>query len=441
MLINAAFLLGFYIRFEGLEAYFDNQYLSFQLFFNLAWGICTYFLKTYEPYRLQGYLRIFSNLIQLLLLHLLFVVAFNGLIKTYYSRLFILYTYAAILVLFPIWRFVLAYFLKLYQKKGLNVRKVVIAGLGDVSEQMRLFFKEHPEHGYKFLGFFDDKTANNNQVKGKINQLKKFVLENQVDEIFVALAEIENEKIKDLIDFADNNLVRIKLLPESKGFQYKKIKVDFYDHLPVLSLRTLPLDNLFNRFVKRLFDLIFSSLVILFILSWFLPILAILIKLDSKGPVFFKQKRSGKKNAYFWCYKLRSMKVNQEANSQQAQRNDSRITKLGKNLRKYNLDELPQFFNVLIGDMSVVGPRPHMIKHTEDYAKIIDKYMLRHFVKPGITGLSQVKGYRGETQNPQQMKNRIKVDIFYMENWSFLLDLKVIFLTVYNMIKGDKQAF
>jgi putative colanic acid biosysnthesis UDP-glucose lipid carrier transferase len=176
-------------------------------------------------------------------------------------------------------------------------------------------------------------------------------------------------------------------------------------------------------------------------LSWFTPLMALIIKLDSKGPVFFKQLRSGKDNRSFHCLKFRSMAVNQDADHKQASRGDTRITRVGAFIRKTSIDELPQFFNVLMGDMSVVGPRPHMLKHTSDYSELIEKFMVRHFLTPGITGWAQVKGLRGETKDPEYMEKRVEADIWYLENWSFLLDMKIIVLTVWQAITGNKNAF
>jgi len=189
------------------------------------------------------------------------------------------------------------------------------------------------------------------------------------------------------------------------------------------------------------FDIIFSLLVISLILSWLLPVLAILIKLNSRGPIFFVQLRSGKNNQTFKCYKFRTLHVNPDADVKQVTLNDARLTRLGKFLRKTNLDELPQFINVLMGKMSVIGPRPHMLKHTEDYSKILNEYMIRHFLKPGVTGWAQVNGFRGEIKKEDQLRKRIEYDIWYMENWSLWLDLRIVFLTIYVTLKGDKNAF
>jgi lipopolysaccharide/colanic/teichoic acid biosynthesis glycosyltransferase len=201
------------------------------------------------------------------------------------------------------------------------------------------------------------------------------------------------------------------------------------------------LDDVKNRVVKRGFDILFSFAFIVFILSWLYPLLAILIKLDSKGPILFRQPRTGKGNNDFLCYKFRTMKVNSDSDKVQASRGDSRITRFGRFLRRTSLDEFPQFFNVFMGDMSVVGPRPHMLSHTREYSKRVEKFMARHFVKPGITGLAQAKGYRGETKELLQMKNRVKLDRFYVENWSLLFDIKILMLTAVTLYKERDKAF
>jgi exopolysaccharide biosynthesis polyprenyl glycosylphosphotransferase len=196
-----------------------------------------------------------------------------------------------------------------------------------------------------------------------------------------------------------------------------------------------------NALAKRIFDLVFSGLVILLLLSWFMPLLALIIKLDSRGPVLFRQLRTGKDGKPFYCLKFRSMHINAESDHKQASRHDSRITRVGAILRKTSIDELPQFLNVLLGEMSVVGPRPHMIRHTEDYSKIIDNFMIRHAVTPGITGWAQVEGHRGETKERAAMERRVNADLFYIQNWSLALDLKIVALTVRQAIKGHENAF
>jgi exopolysaccharide biosynthesis polyprenyl glycosylphosphotransferase len=230
-------------------------------------------------------------------------------------------------------------------------------------------------------------------------------------------------------------------VPDVKGLAGKDVKMELYNYIPVLTPRQEPLENKSNELVKRLFDLVFASLVTVFLLSWLIPIIAIIIKLESKGPVFFKQLRSGKDNKAFFCYKFRSMAVNVDSDSRQATKGDIRITKVGAFLRKTSIDELPQFFNVLKGEMSIVGPRPHMLKHTENYSQLIDNYMVRQFLTPGITGWAQVNGYRGETKELTAMSNRVNADIWYLENWSFILDIRIVFLTVWQSVRGNKNAY
>ena len=211
--------------------------------------------------------------------------------------------------------------------------------------------------------------------------------------------------------------------------------------MPVLEFRSIPLDDSYNLALKRVFDVVFSTLVIVFVMSWLTPILALLIKFESHGPVFFKQKRNGYNYKSFSCLKFRSMVINKEADLIQVRKADDRVTVVGKFMRQTSIDELPQFFNVLIGDMSVVGPRPHMLSHTDMYANKVDKFMVRHFVKPGITGLAQVSGFRGEVESDSDIIGRVKFDIYYVENWSVLLDVKIIIKTIIKAVKGDEKAY
>jgi Undecaprenyl-phosphate glucose phosphotransferase len=274
-----------------------------------------------------------------------------------------------------------------------------------------------------------------------IDDLEKYCLENNIDEIYYAMGMRENEVIHNLMSFSDKNMIRLRILPDFSSFLSRKIHVNFYGTMPVITLRDEPLQDEMNRMYKRVFDVLFSSFVILIIFPLIFPIIAIIIKFSSKGPVFFKQIRSGINNEDFICYKFRSMIVNKDSDSLQATENDMRLTKIGKFIRKTNIDEFPQFLNVFKGEMSIVGPRPHMVKHTGEYSKIIENYMVRQLVKPGITGAAQAYGFRGETKTTQDMKNRIEYDVWYLENWSLLLDLKLILLTVWNMVRGQKEAF
>jgi putative colanic acid biosynthesis UDP-glucose lipid carrier transferase len=246
--------------------------------------------------------------------------------------------------------------------------------------------------------------------------------------------------LKDLVEFTDEYRKTIKFIPDSKAIFSKNLKIDYYEFFPVLSLQRTLLHDPITKVFKRLFDIIFSLFVLVFLLSWLVPILAILIKLESRGPIFFKQGRPGIEEKEFFCFKFRSMKIN-KTTEQEASKNDPRVTKIGRFIRKTSIDEMPQFLNVLMGDMSVVGPRPHLWSQNKAYGNKIKKYMVRHYVKPGITGLAQVRGFRGEIENDEDMINRIKYDVFYIENWSLILDIKIIAQTVINIFKGEEKAY
>ncbi|MBT8303880.1 MAG: exopolysaccharide biosynthesis polyprenyl glycosylphosphotransferase, partial [Bacteroidia bacterium] len=297
---------------------------------------------------------------------------------------------------------------------------------------------EAPEFGYRDLGFFTDQD-----VKGKlggVHSVFDFIIENEIDEVYCSVKEHTNNQIKAFIEFCDVNVTALKFIPDNKELYAKNLHLNYYDLTPILSLRKIPLEDPLNSFVKRSFDVIFSLIIICFVLSWLIPILGLLIKLESKGPIFFKQNRPGIKEKGFGCYKFRSMSLNTRSEDS-ATRNDPRVTKIGRFIRKTSIDELPQFFNVLFGSMSVVGPRPHLWRQNEMYGKKISKYMVRYFVKPGITGLAQVRGYRGEIETREDIVNRTKYDIFYIENWSLLMDFNIIIQTVMNVFSGEEKAY
>jgi putative colanic acid biosynthesis UDP-glucose lipid carrier transferase len=277
---------------------------------------------------------------------------------------------------------------------------------------------------------------------GGYQDLKKYIKENNnISKLYYIYSQLDNDEVRAIMQICQTKFIDFEIIPRETDLFPRGVKVEFFDELPVLLLKGEPLFRLRNKIIKRLFDIIFSSLVLLLIFPWLLPIIAILIKLESKGPVFFIQDRSGYKGGAFPCFKFRTMTVNQDSDNKQATKNDNRITKVGAFLRKTSLDEFPQFINVFLGQMSVVGPRPHMLKHTEDYSKLIDIFMVRHQVKPGITGWAQVNGYRGPTEQLEQMENRVKFDVWYIENWSFWLDIRCIFYTVFYVFKGEENAF
>ncbi len=424
----------------------NKNYLPIVLVFNLIWLLSANVTRLYEHVLNKDSIKTYRGVFKT---YLLFVslICFTVLIiigtKAYFiTRQYLFYALALFGFLLGTWKLIFLAIRRSDRALLTDFRQAVIVGGGRIGKDLYNFVTQNPERGYLIKGIFDDTSAGVEQslYLGGVNQCISYVKENRIDEIFCTLPNTEAEKIERLMLDADKNLIRFKLIPEFY-YTHKPTFVQNFGHIPVISIRPEPLENMLNRFIKRVFDIGFSLFVILFVFSWLFPILAILIKTSSPGPIFFVQTRSGRDNEPFKCYKFRSMRVNSDSDSKQATKDDVRKTKVGAFLRRTNLDELPQFFNVILGNMTIVGPRPHMLKHTEEYSKLIDQFMVRHFLKPGITGWAQVNGLRGETKTTEDMLQRVEADVWYLENWSFLLDLKIIFLTFYGTFKGDKNAF
>ncbi|MBR9913529.1 MAG: undecaprenyl-phosphate glucose phosphotransferase [Algicola sp.] len=434
-LIDLSIINGFAIFY-----FFKNiDPLVFLTFSLCSWITLSIYSNFYEVYRYTREVKIFSLTFRQMVLFTLIMFSFSG----YYHNLDIypitIFKYIiAVFLGITFFKFAIYYLLQKYRVSfGGNYRRTVIFGANKKTKALENFFNKNPEYGYVHVNTFSLKDKKEKALDAHFDYIKK----EGIDEIYCSISELSNQQISEIADFADNNLKILKFLPDNKEIYSKKLKYEYYDYIPILSLRNIPLEDSFNMVIKRIFDIVFSSLVIVFILSWLTPIIAILIKLESKGPIFFKQSRNGFNYKEFDCYKFRSMTPNKDAHLYQATRGDQRITRTGRFIRKTSIDELPQFFNVLFGDMSVVGPRPHMVSHTNMYAKKIDKFMVRHFVKPGITGLAQISGFRGEIETDKDIIGRVKYDIFYIENWSLLLDLKIITQTFVNAVKGEDKAY
>ncbi|ALJ05570.1 undecaprenyl-phosphate glucose phosphotransferase [Pseudalgibacter alginicilyticus] len=414
-----------------------NHYL-FMAYISFLWLIIAVRNKFYEINRSTKVIPIIALLIRQIVLFLLVLYAFIGIFKQpNISRLALANYLVIVFILVTFVKFLTYFLLNKYRSVlGGNNRNVIVIGNTDKTNQLINIFNHKLNFGYKFKKQFCI-----NKEEFSLEKCFNYITENSIDEIYASVSELSNKQINRLIDFADNNLRELKFIPDNKDIYAKKLKYEYYDYIPILSLRSISLQDSVNKFIKRLFDILFSAFIIIFVLSWLTPILAILIKLESKGPVFFKQSRNGFNYEEFDCFKFRSMTPNEEAHLYQVTKGDLRVTKVGAFIRKTSIDELPQFFNVLFGEMSVVGPRPHMVSHTNMYAQRIDKFMVRHFVKPGITGLAQVSGFRGEVETDKDIINRVKYDIFYIENWSLLLDIKIIVQTFINIFKGEKKAY
>lgn len=323
----------------------------------------------------------------------------------------------------------------------MNYRKVALVGYDESSKSVIKLFKNRSDLGYRFQGFFTDKLIKSNENLGGLKDSFSYISKNGIDELFCSVKSLKKKELKEFKKFANENNIVLKLIPEVNELYSKNVNAEYYDNTLILNVKKLPLEIRSNRIVKRVFDVVFSLFVLVFIMSWLTPILGLLIRLESKGGIFFKQERDGLKGKNFSFYKFRSMKINKDSDLVDTKKNDNRITKVGTFLRRTSVDELPQFYNVLKGDMSVVGPRPHMSLQSLRFEEEVDNYIERHAIKPGITGLAQVSGCRGEITKKSDIENRVRYDIFYIENWSFLLDIKIIVKTISNIFKGEEKAY
>ena len=392
----------------------------------------------------QIMIRVLRNMVPFVFLSVCTLLVFH--FHFSHSRYFGLF-YVALIIVIISYRLISRHFLELYRKKGGNVRKVVLVGSHENMQELYHAMTDDPTSGYRVLGYFEDFPSGRYPQEvpywGQPNEVSVFLEKHagEINQLYCSLPSVRSAEIVPIINYCENHLVRFFSVPNVRNYLKRRMHFELLGNVPVLSIRCEPLESLENRIIKRTFDVICSGLFLITVFPFVYIFFGIAIKLSSPGPVFFNQKRSGEDGREFWCYKFRSMKVNTQCDTLQATENDPRKTRIGEIMRKTSVDELPQFINVLKGDMSIVGPRPHMLKHTEEYSNLINKFMVRHFVKPGITGWAQVTGYRGETKELWQMEGRVQRDIWYIEHWTFLLDLYIMYKTVYNAIRGEKEAY
>ena len=440
----------FFIAYKWLKIYDATFIINLRfiyLLLNISYIFTVYFVpvRIYQPVMFTD--KVVQYALSLVALHSIIFSACLFLLKSEkdsFPIFFIFYFYIFLFVIFTSWRISARELIKIFRRKGHNVKQVVIVGAGKNGMNLYSEMKKEMSYGYSIFGFFDDNILLNNTLPnylGMTHEVENFVIKNNIDEIYCTLPNSQDEKIIRLLNFAEKNMVRFYIVPEFSRYVKKRMDLDCIESVPIMAVRSEPLQFVNNQVLKRVFDILFSFFFLIILFPLFYIFFGILIKLSSSGPIIFKQARTGIYGKNFNCYKFRSMKINENANEKQAEIDDPRTTKIGQFLRHFNLDEIPQFYNVLKGDMSVVGPRPHMLKHTELYSSFIDKYMVRHLIKPGITGWAQVNGYRGETKTTEQMEGRVRYDVWYLENWTFLLDLKIIVITILNMFKGEKNAY
>jgi putative colanic acid biosynthesis UDP-glucose lipid carrier transferase len=440
-------LFCLYLSFEisrVLILNYDNRYLISSEFFDwklssLFWIYSSLFSGLYSKKITFNFNKLIKNTINTFYFFIKMLLIDNVILNNYFfvSTSFLLWQITFFILLLSFNRLIYNLIIRYVFSKYFTTNNVLILGYNDTAIKLAKYLNSELM-GLHIIGFAEDKlniqSISNYPIVSNLENALKVARDFNVRQIYSTISPSQNSFINKLIKQAEDACIRFRMVPDLSVLTNKPYNLNYLNELPVLSLHNDAIDDLGNIYLKRLLDIFISILVIVFILSWLIPLIGLLIKLESKGPIFFSQSRTGINNRLFDCLKFRSMKLNFDADKIQAVKNDSRVTKIGKFLRKSSIDEFPQFFNVLKGDMSIVGPRPFMVKHTDDYSKIVNNYMLRHFLKPGITGWAQINGLRGEINNQSQIIKRVSNDIWYLENWSIGLDFKIIFLTIWTLI-------
>jgi putative colanic acid biosynthesis UDP-glucose lipid carrier transferase len=449
ILLLVAFLFSLFGEYKYWPSNIFTIEYSFLFILIFVWVISARITALYDDTRDRNYSVDLINLIKNVIVQALSAIVFIFLAtNSHFSRMFVVRYSFILFFLIGTEKFLFRTILKKFRQKGRNLRNILIVGAGEVGQRFFDTINKNPNFGYRLLGFLDDekKSFLNGKYLGPIENLERVFGRLQIDEVIIALPNYAENKVHDIISTCENQAVRVRIIPDYFKFLSQKYSVSMFGSFPLISVRDEKLNEFHWRLLKRAFDTSLSLVLFIVIFSWLWPLIALIIKLDSKGPVFYRQERWGRNNKMFVVYKFRSMlsgcsDVDKDGNFLQACKNDPRITRVGRILRKTNIDELPQLFNVLKGEMSIVGPRPHPTSLNLESKKNIKQYMLRHMAKPGITGWAQVNGYRGETKDPVLMLKRVEYDLWYIENWTFWLDVEIIYLTVLNMLKGDKNAY
>lgn len=432
------FIISSYLKFNSIHL--SSNYLILLILsfiFMILLSMVFKFSQTVK-FTFSKYL---SNMFRVYIIFAFIIFAISFLYRSAnYSRLFITFYISLYFTFLLIFYFLFKLFLKSEILRG-KKDNIIIIGAGVLGKNL---FKElhNPIYNYNIFGFLDDKPKENNlsdYILGKIDALEKIINENHINEIFITIPLIKEDIVKKIIELSNHYGIKIKIIPNYYQLYNKNVSMTHCGDLPIISIKEIPLENILNRIIKRTFDILFSLVVLFFGFPIYI-LIAIIIKIDSKGPVLFNPVKIGYNRKKFKMFKYRTMVITPPEihNNLSTIRNDPRITRFGSFIRKHNIDELPQFFNVLKGEMSVVGPRPHRVSLDKEFQNTVDNYMLRHFIKPGITGWAQANGWRGPTDTKERMQKRVDYDLWYMDNWSFWLDMKIIFLTLFGKeVKND----
>ncbi len=366
----------------------------------------------------------------------------------YYNAQFFLTYILTLYFLLFIAKYAVRKYLHAFTNKGKIFERVLLISASEYANHFHDVISKHSFYGFQCIGAVNESNEGftNCPYIGKPNDLVNILATNLVDEVIIALPQEKEKEINDIITICNQSNLKVRIIPDFLHFSTSPMLIENIGVIPVISQQELPLDEWVNQLVKRVFDIVFSLLFFICIASWLFPIIAIVIKIGSKGPVFYKQKRWGLNNTHIDVYKFRTMYFQVETFTPdgkfiQTEEHDARVTPFGKFLRKTSIDEFPQFYNVLKGDMSVVGPRPHSIPHNLESLNFVVSYTLRHIIKPGITGWAQVNGYRGITKNHFEMQNRVNYDLYYIRKWNFWLDCQIVLQTIFNLLKGDDNVY
>ncbi|NDW12540.1 undecaprenyl-phosphate glucose phosphotransferase [Bacteroides sp. 214] len=444
ILLNAL-ILFFYCCFGEVQEVM-NPLVELLCVVNLSYFVCAFFIKTITLSRFATPEKSIVKIVLLTSVHTLLVIFFFGILYQVIPPISeLLVWYVSFTTLLVIYRLLVRSFIKIYRARGGNSRSVVFVGENENMLELYTELTKDITSGFRVIGYFNDRpipaVTKTLRYLGKVEDVIPYAQSNKVELLFCSLPSKRSAEIRMLMNYCENNLIRFYSISNMRHYLKRRMNMSLFGEVPVYYIRKEPLTKIENQILKRLLDMLFASVFLVTIYPITYIIVGIITKLTSPGPIIFKQQRSGLDGKVFCCYKFRSMKVNQEADTLQATEDDARKTPFGDFLRRSNIDEFPQFLNVLKGDMSLVGPRPHMLKHTEEYSKLINKYMLRHTVRPGITGWAQVTGFRGETKEVEQMEGRVMQDIWYIENWTLLLDFRIIFKTIIHFFRKDTQAY
>jgi putative colanic acid biosynthesis UDP-glucose lipid carrier transferase len=413
---------------------------------NFAWYFYTSITNFYDEFSSRLFVFQLVNIGKSVVIQSMISIIFIFVIKEdLFTRNFIIYYSVFLFVLVSFRSVIFRKIMKKLRQKGINLRRLLIIGTGEVAKNFRMLIKENPDFGYRVVGFLGNDDAENDEFLGDYKKLEEILFSKKIDEVVLALPQKDNFLMEEITRSCNRNAVRIHIIPDYFSFVSSRFRISMIGNFPIITSRNEPLEEVQWRAVKRVFDFIFSLLIVVLVLLILFPLVALLTKLTSKGAVLFVQERIGAKNKKFKCYKFRTLKADKSAGQffQPVTENDPRLTVVGKFLRRTNIDELPQFINVLKGEMSIVGPRPYPIPYDNRYGKIFDEIKLRHNVKPGITGWAQIHGLRGDVvddeENKKLITKRIEYDLWYIENWSFWLDIQIILLTILQVLRGKTR--